>query len=173
MSKTALKKELQKLTKDQLIGQILDLYRKSKSIKTFYDLYLNPTNEKELLEKCKKAIRKEFDIQQPHRSGLKFLVAKRSISELKELQLSPETIADAMLYLAECACEFTYEYGDMDEKFYEGAYNNFKAALKYIHQNELLENFKNRADMCVQWAADCGYGFAEGIVDVYWEYYDE
>jgi uncharacterized protein YjgD (DUF1641 family) len=45
MSKPALKKELQKLTKEQLIEQILDLYEKNKSIKEFYDFYLNPHNE--------------------------------------------------------------------------------------------------------------------------------
>jgi len=37
MSKTALKKELQQLTKEQLVEQVLDLYSKNKSVKTFYD----------------------------------------------------------------------------------------------------------------------------------------
>lgn len=44
MSKAALKKELQKLTKEQVIEQILDLYEKNKAVKEFYQFYLNPTN---------------------------------------------------------------------------------------------------------------------------------
>ena len=46
MSKAALKKELQRLTQEQLVEQILDLYDKNKSVKEFY---LNPVNEKELV----------------------------------------------------------------------------------------------------------------------------
>ena len=35
MSKPALKKELQRLTKEQLVEQILDLYDKNKAVKEF------------------------------------------------------------------------------------------------------------------------------------------
>ncbi|MFT4205335.1 MAG: DUF6155 family protein [Chitinophagaceae bacterium] len=171
MSKTALKKELQKLSKEQLIEQILDLYGKNKTVKTFYDFYLNPTNEKKLLEKCKKEIRKEFNVENPMRASLKFSLAKKAISELKDLQVLPETIADAILYLAECACQFTAEYGDMDEPFYTSAWNNYKLALKFIAQHNLLSQFKTRAKQCVQWASPCGYGFADDIADVFYEYY--
>jgi|SRR5690606_18300201 len=171
MSKPALKKELLKLSKEQLIEQILDLYGKNKSIKTFYDFYLNPQNEKELLKKCKRVIRKEFNVERPERSGLKFSVAKRAITELKNLQVSPETIADAMLYLAESACEFTSEWGDMDESFYNAAWNNFGAALKFMDKQGLLDDFKLRAEQCTLWASPCGYGFADDIADIYYQHY--
>ena len=62
MSKAKLKKELNNLTKEQLMEQILDLYDKNKAVKEFYDFYLNPVNEKELVEKYKKLIRKEFNV---------------------------------------------------------------------------------------------------------------
>ena len=45
MSKASLKKELQKLTKEQLIEQVLVLYGNNKSVKEFYSFYLNPENE--------------------------------------------------------------------------------------------------------------------------------
>ncbi|MEO5788565.1 DUF6155 family protein [Gelidibacter sp.] len=171
MSKTALKKELLNLTKEQLVAQILDLYSKNKAVKTFYDFYLNPTNEKELLDKCKKIIRKEFNVEIPQKANLKFSVAKKAITELKDLQVSSEIIADAMLYLAESACEFTAEWGDMDEAFYVAAWNNYKSALKFIAQHNLLPDFKRRAEQCVKYASPCGYGFADDIADVYYEYY--
>ncbi|MCZ2101790.1 MAG: DUF6155 family protein [Chitinophagales bacterium] len=172
MSKTALKKELQKLSKEQLIEQVLDLYSNNKAVKSFYDYYLNPTNEKELLEKCKKIIGKEFGIENPMRAGLKFSVAKQAISELKGLKVSPEVIADAMLYLAECACQFTAENGDMDEPYYIAAWNNYKAALKFIAKNDLLPQFKIRSKQCEIWASHCDYGFDDDISDVYFEYYN-
>ena len=173
MSKAKLKKELNNLSKENLVEQILDLYDKNKSVKEFYDFYLNPHNEKELVEKYKKIIIKEFNVERPERSGLKFSIAKRAISDFRDLQPSPEALADVMLTLPEYACEFTYTYGDMEDTFYNGAYNNFVTALKFIHKHDLLENFKLRAEQCVKWASVCGYGFADDIAEVFYDYYGE
>jgi len=171
MSKPALKKELQKLSKEQLVEQILDLYDKNKAVKEFYNFYLNPRKEQDLAEKYKKIIQKEFGVINPERAGLKYSVAKRAIADFKGLSPSPEALADVMLTLPEAACEFTYDYGDMTESFYNGAVNNYIAALKYISTNGLLEKFKLRAKQCVRWASPCGYGFADEIDSVYSEYY--
>ncbi|MDP4270950.1 MAG: DUF6155 family protein [Bacteroidota bacterium] len=171
MSKATLKKELTKLTKEQLVEQILDLYDKNKAVKEFYEFYLNPRNEKELAEKYKKLIRKEFNVVSPERAGLKYAVAKRAIADFKDLQPSPEALADVMLTLPECACEFTARYGDMDEAFYTGAYNNFSAALKFMAKHNILQDFRIRVEDCVKWASPCGYGFADEIADLFYEYY--
>ncbi|AZB29584.1 DUF6155 family protein [Chryseobacterium balustinum] len=118
MSKAALKKEFSKFSKEQLIEHILDLYDKNSSIKEFYKFYLNPKNENELVKKYKKIIRKEFNVENPMQSKEKFSVAKRAISDLKNLQISSESLADVILYLPESACELTALYGDYSEQFY-------------------------------------------------------
>jgi len=173
MSKSSFKKELQKLTKEQLIAQILDLYEKNKAVKEFYNFYLNPRNEKELVKKYKKLIRKELHVENPERGGFKFSVAKCIISDFKDLQPTSKALADVMLYLPEYACEYTYHHGDISEPFYNGAYNSFVATLKFLHKNDLLDFFKNRVEQCLKWASSCGYGFGEAIADVYYEYYQD
>lgn len=173
MSRPTLKKELQGLTKEQLVEQILDLYDKNKAVKEFYDFYLNPRNGKELVQKYKSFIRKEFNVEHPERGGEKFSVAKRAIADFKGLQPSHEALADVMLYLPESACELTYRYGDYSEQFYNGAYNNFVNALKFIEKHNLLDDFRSRAEQCVKWASVCGYGFADEIENVYYEYYQD
>ena len=173
MSKANLKRELLKLTKEQLIEQILDLYDKNKAVKEFYNFYLNPLNEKDLVDKCKKAIRKEFNVERPERGNAKFSVAKKAISDFRDLQPSPEALANVMLYLPESACELTYCYGDFSEQFYNSTYNNYKSALDFISKNGLLNKFKLRAAQCVDWASPCGYGFADEIADLYYEYYQD
>lgn len=160
MSKAALKKGLSKLSKDQLLTHIQDLYEKNKSIKEFYDFYLNPSNEKELAKKYKKLIRKEFNVENPMKSTEKLSVAKRAISDFKNLQPSPES-----------ACELTYLYGDFSEQFYDSTYNNYKAALDFLAKHDLLTDFKIRTEQCVTWASNCGYGFADAIADAFYEYY--
>lgn len=173
MSKLRLKKELMLLTKDQLVEQILDLYDKNKAVKEFYDFYLNPMNEKALVEKYKKIIRKEFNVKHPERGGEKFSVAKRAISDFRSLQPPPDALADVMLYLPESACELTYCYGDFSEQFYNATYNNYSATLIFIQKHGLLDQFKLRAKHCVRWASPCGYGFADEIADVYYQYYSD
>lgn len=172
MSKQKLKKELLGLTKEQLIEHVLSLYEKNKSVQEFYSFYLNPSNENELAKKYISIIKKEFNINNPERASLKFSIAKKAISDFKSLSPSAEGLANVMMTLPESACEFTYEYGDIGESFYIAACNNFDTTLKYIKQNNLLEQFKIRAEMCVKWASPCGYGFADDIEDIYSEYYE-
>jgi hypothetical protein len=62
-------------------------------MKEFYKFYLNPGNERALADKYKRLIRKEFDVENPMRSTEKFSVAKRAISDFKNLQPSPEHLA--------------------------------------------------------------------------------
>jgi hypothetical protein len=175
MSKAMLKKELQKLTKEQLIEQVLDLYEKNKSVKEFYEFYLNPVSEKDLFEKYKNIIVNEFyPIRgQYYNAKTRFSVCKKAISDFKALSPSPELLADLMLTLAENACQFTSEYGDMWEGYYTSAENNFDAALKFMSKHNLLDNFKLRAEQCVEWASDCGWGFCDSIPGIFNTYYQE
>lgn len=103
MSKLALKKELSKLSKEQLILHVLDLYENNTAVKEFYNHFLNPQNEDVLAKKYKKIIRKEFNVENPMKSIEKFSVAKKAISDFKSLQPLPKILADVMLYLPESA----------------------------------------------------------------------
>ena len=116
----------------------MDLYDKNKSVKEFYNFYLNPQSENELAEKYIAIIKKEFDVNIPQRSGLKFSVARKAISDFKALSPLPENLANMMMTLPELACKFTYNWGDMSGSFYHSTYNNFKAVLKFIQQNGLF-----------------------------------
>lgn len=171
MSKPALKKHLLSCTREQLVETILELYDNMKPVKEYLEYFLNP-DEKEMLKKYKSVIQKEFALAWKYAEPkLRFSVAKKAIAEFKALKPSPEMLADLMLTLPEVACEFTYNYGDMTEQFYDSAYNNFKAALIFMQKNNLLDDFKLRCENCLKWASVCGYGFADEIADIYYEYY--
>lgn len=172
MSKAKLKKELQKLTKAQLIEQVLELYDNYKPVKEFYTQYLNP-DEKGAFEKYRRKIIHEF--YPPTKSfnpGLRFSEAKKAISDFKVLKPSPELIADLMMTLAENACEFTSDFGDMSEQYYTSTVNNYERALKYMAEQDLLPLFKLRSQQCLEYAKDCGYGFPDEMQEVYSEYYN-
>ncbi len=172
MSKTTLKKHLQSLTKEQIIGQVLGLYDTCKPAKEYLEYLLNP-NEKEKFKKYRSVIINEFypeaDRFDP---SLRFSVAKKAISDFRSFKPSTVLLADLMVTLPEMACKFTHEYGDMWEQYYTSAANNYEAALKFLQQNNLLKNFKLRCEECVKYAEPCGYGFADEISDLFSEYYE-
>ena len=172
MSKIQLKKELHKLTKEQLIEQITELYDLFKPVKEYYQTYLNPQNIEELLEKYRAIIVNEFYPNTKSRNPkLRFSVAKKAIADFGMLKPPPKLIADLMLTLAENACKITYNYGDMTDQYYQSTRNNFERALKYLYKEGLLNDFKLRCEICLKYCVDCGYGFTEDMEDLFDGYY--
>jgi len=172
MSKSALKKHLQSLTKEQILDTVIELYDNVKQAKQYFEYYLNP-NEKEMFEKYKTIIINEFypkgKTTQPK---TRFSVAKKAIADFRALNPSPELLGELMVTFAEIACRFTNDYGDMWEQFYTSTATNYELALKYLEKNNLLDNFKLRCEDCLKYASRCGYGFPYEIRDIYYTYYE-
>ncbi|MDP3912193.1 MAG: DUF6155 family protein [Bacteroidota bacterium] len=172
MSKTALKKHLLSLTKEQVIEQVLGLYDTCKPAKEYFEYFLNP-DEQGKFGKYKDVIVNEFFTNTLIGIGkLRFSEAKKAIADFRSLNPSPELLGDLMVTLPEMACKFTNEYGDMSEQFYTSTANNYELALKFLKKRGLLEHFKLRCQDCVKYAEPCGYGFADEIRFLYKDYYE-
>jgi hypothetical protein len=172
MSKVQLKKELQMLTKEQLIEQITELYDSYKPVKEYYQTFLNPCNIQELFEKYKAVIVNEFyPNTKSWNPKTRFSVAKKAIADFAVLKPPSKLLADLMVTLSENACKFTYDYGDMTEQFYNSTVSNFERALKYLQKEDLLDDFKLRCEDCLKYAEPCGYCFPDEMGDVFDEYY--
>jgi len=173
MSKMLLKKHLQSQSKEQIIEQILDLYNNYKPVKEYYTFYLNP-DEQGMFEKYKAIIVNEFYPKtKSFNPKTRFSVAKKAIADFSKLKPSPELIGDLMVTFVENACQFTFDFGDMWEQYYNSTSTNFNQTLKFLHKNKLLDRFKIRMEKCIKYAKPCGYGFADEICDLYVEYYEE
>jgi hypothetical protein len=171
MSKTELKKHLQSLSKEQVIEQVLELYDNCKPAKEYFEYLLNP-NEKEQFKKFKAIIINEFYPKgNRFNPSLRFSVAKKAIADFRSLKPSPELLADLLVTQPEIACQFTGEYGDMSEQYYNSTVINFEIALKFLLQNDLLPDFKLRCKDCEKYAEPCGYGFPDEISQLFYEYY--
>jgi Family of unknown function (DUF6155) len=102
-----------------------------------------------------------------------YATAKAAIKEFKEVCNNPFWVGELMLDLPELAAKFTHDYGDMFEQYYTSAENNFDAALKYLKKHDLLGTFQHRAKKCVEYASNCGWGYADAMETIYYEYYQE
>ncbi|MCA6432179.1 MAG: hypothetical protein IM574_01110, partial [Cytophagales bacterium] len=107
MGLTDIKKELKKLDKDKLIDLVADLYKKNKSVKEFFDFYVNP-DERELFNKYRDKV---FEAFYPKRGyNYKLKDGKQAISDFKKLGTSSDLLADLMLFYVETGVKFTNDY---------------------------------------------------------------
>jgi hypothetical protein len=171
MSKTTLKKHLLSLTKEQIVEMVLGLYDVSKPAREYFEYYLQP-DEKGMFEKYRTIVINQFYPKGKFLDALpRFSVAKKAIADFRSLSPSPLLLADLMVTLAEMACKFTFDYGDMSEQYYNSAAKNFELALEFLDKHDLLDQFKLRCLDCVKYAEPCGYGFSYEIEELYDEYY--
>ena len=168
MSKAQLKKHLIKLTKEQIIDVVLELYEARKEAKEYLEFYINP-NDDAKLEEYKKIIYNEF---YPNRGEPKcrFSVCRKAISDFRKLKPSPSCIADLMLFYIETGVNLTAEYGDMWEQYYTTLENNFDKAMEFIHRNGYLEELRPRIEKMLKISEECGWGFPDTLYDFYYQY---
>lgn len=164
-----LKKYLSQFTKEQLVGQILELHKKYKDVKEYYEFSINPdvsskrANVKEAVLEC-------FYPKRGFKLRLKD--ARKIISDFKKLEPDPESLADVMLYYVECGVRFTNDFGDIDEPFYNSIAGMFGNTAKFIQENGLNDIFLPRANKIVEDTNGMGWGFHDELSDIYYNYFD-
>lgn len=168
MRLTDIKKELKKLERDKLIELVADLYKKNKSVKEFFDFYINP-DERELFNKYRERVYNAF---YPKRGfNLKLKDGKTAISDFKKLGSSSELLADLMLFYVETGVEFTNEFGDINESFYSSLEKTYLGALTLMRNESLLDKFAVRALKVIDDTSEMGWGFHDYLSDVYYSFY--
>ena len=160
----SLKKYLQQFSKPQLIEQIMELQKKYKDVKTYYEFTLNP-NSASQSEKVKKAIHKFFN--PPFGYDPKLREARKEVNGFKKLSPPEESLADVMLYYVECGVEYTNNYGDINEPFYNSVASMFYDACEFIQKNGLKEQFNLRCQKVLDDTADIGWGFHDALSEYY------
>ncbi len=163
------KKELKKLDKNKLIDLVADLYKKNKSVKELLDFYVNP-NEKELFFKYKDKVYEAFYPKRGDR--FKLSDGKKAISDFKKFEASNELLSELMLFYVETGVQFTNEFGDIDEPFYNSIASVYSNALTLMNKENILDNFADRAKKIVDDTSGIGWGFNDDLGDIYCEFYN-
>ena len=162
-----IKKELRKLDKSKLIEIITELYRKNKSVRQYFDFYMNP-NEKELATKYKRKVFEAFYPTKGDRYSLKD--GKQAITEFKKYEPSPELIADLMLFYVETAVQFTNDFGDINEAFYSSIGSTYLSSLTLMRKDNILKSFSERVKKVVKDTEDVGWGLHDYLLEIYFDF---
>ena len=146
MSKRQLHTFLAALSKTELQEQSNDLYDRFKNVKEFYDFSFNP-NEDRRFKEAKLKISREYFPEKGKKAKKRRSVAQKHIIHLLKLEADPVKIADLMLYNIEVAQTYTLESPLKQESFYKSMLTAYRKALEYIHEQYLLNDFKQRIDL--------------------------
>lgn len=147
MSKRDLKKYLSDLNKEQLEEQIISLYEKFVSVKTYYDFVFNPKEDTILKEAKLKISNEYFPIKKTGRRSkpkMRRSIAQKIIKHFIVLGVDPFVIADVMLYNIEIAQTYSSENGIKQELFYKSMFNSFDLAVQFVVSNRIYYEFKTR-----------------------------
>ena len=162
MSKRQLTEFLNDLNNQELKEQVIDLYMRFKDVKEFYDFSFNP-NEEERLRLAKTKISREYFPERGKKAKKRRSIAQKHIKKLQQLEANPVLIADIMLYTIEVAQTYTAENAINQLAFYKSMLSSFQAALKWIDQNGLTMDFKDRIEHIIEESKEQKWLNAEGF----------
>ncbi|OFQ11747.1 hypothetical protein HMPREF2955_14460 [Prevotella sp. HMSC073D09] len=167
MSKAKLKKHLLALSKEKIIGVVLDLYDARTEAKAYFEFYLKPDSSAEL-EKLRVRIVHEFFPVRGLPKNPSFAKCKKIVTDFAKMQASPDCVADLMLTVTEQGNKWALTYG-----YCEGAYemalaNSFARAMDFIFRNGLLFHFYERIERMLASASN-GWG-GDSLRDIYQQY---
>ena len=168
-SVSELKLRLAKKSKDELLKEVLSLYKKIPAVKDYYSALIG--DPMEVLEQYKSNITKEFISSGKSLPKARFSVARKSLNDFKKICSDPILIAELIFHYAFCLTDFNSEFGPDVEEFYIKAETLFQQSLELAKQHNALDIFKYRAENLVREACD-GWGFKDSLSDIYSEYYE-
>jgi hypothetical protein len=145
MSKRDLKNYLSELNKEQLEEQVINLYNKFPTVKTFFDFVFKP-NERQLLQDFKLKVSNEYFPVKIKKAKARRSVAQKMIKHFISLGVDPFVIVDAMLYSIEIAQTYSSEKEIKQELFFKSMLNSFQQAVSFMIEKGVLYDFKNRVE---------------------------
>ena len=167
---THLKKALKDFSESELITLLADVAQACPQAREFLTVkFPSGDNIGEVLDKYKQKVQHEF---YPKRGmgRLNLKEAKKAISDFKRICDDKAMIIDLMLFYVENCIEFTNDFGDIDENFYNSACSVYGSVVKEINGGNmnLYGVFTDRLKEAARNACE-GWGFQDAIMDLYYQ----
>jgi hypothetical protein len=105
---------------DQLVGLVQDLYRFDTANADFlHARLLSASAGQDGLAPYKERIRKAVSPAQPWKQDVRLADGRKAISDYKKANGDARGQLTLMVYYVQCGNDFTLEFGDIDEAFYD------------------------------------------------------
>jgi hypothetical protein len=100
-----------------------------------------------------------------------FRDAKKAIADYRKSLGDTSGVAELTVYAAECGNQFTCDFGDIDEPFYDSLIRMFESASKIVStlDQESAKPFISRLGAIVTKASGIGWGYFDSIDGIFAE----
>ena len=159
--------------KSQLTELIRDLYQLSSDNKDFF--YTRFSIGKAPLTKYKKIIQNSIHPYLEDHETLDIEKANDAVNRYSKAVDNPIGEAELRVFYVECGNNFTLSYGDIDENFYDEILEMYEYAIETVLElpTKEREEFKTRLQDIMKSASGIGWGYYDGLRDLYYESFSE
>ena len=166
---TKLKRALNNLPQDELVGLIADIAKACPQAKEYLTIkFADEKDTGEIFESYKKKVEHEFFPPRGY-GRLNLREAKKAISDFKKICSDKKLWIDLMLFYVENCVKFDRTYGgDIGESFYNSAVSMYDNVVKEINSADMAlyllftARLKSAADN-----APHGWGFNDEMMEAY------
>ena len=117
----------------QLLGLVQDLYRFSEQNASFMQArFLSDRKQGDHLAVYKKRIQQAVSPKQPWKQDVRLADGRRAIRDFKKAIGNISDTLTLMVYYVECGNDFTLEFGDIDEAFYNSLGSMFSKIVQIL-----------------------------------------
>ena len=149
----------------EVLQLIRDLYALRPEVKDF--LHARFLTSAKTLAPYKNTIQQSLSPDVIHGEDLDLARGRKAISDYKKATHDPVGTLELMVYYVECGNQFTVDYGDIDEAFYESLDAMFTQVVKTLQKSDekTVERFLPRLKAVVRQAEGIGWGYYDAISD--------
>ena len=117
----------------QLLGLVQDLYRFNEQNASFmHTRFLSDHSQGDHLAIYKKRIQQAINPKQRWKQGVRLAEGRRAISDFKKANGNISDTLTLMVYYVKCGNDFTLEFGDIDESFYDSLSSMFSKIVEVL-----------------------------------------
>src|SRR3989442_38345 len=163
------KESIASLDTKELVQLVASLYKLSKGNRDFLHARFSVGDDpiapyKKIIDDCMfPDVMKNKPIQ--------ISTAKKAINEYSKAVGDAKGEAELMTYFVECGNEFTVQFGDIDEGFYDALLRMYDRAIKKVLSlpNEEQRAFRERLRTIMVTSDGIGWGYHDGLCEQYLE----
>lgn len=170
MKEAKLNQYLSSLDKSQLEKEIVELFKLYPQVKEHYNLKANAKLEEALLNRYKKKIEEEFEMNKD-RDEVKYSAISEVIMEFQQISSEASKKVELMIYYLHKALNLTNSDVNIEENFYLSIEGVFEKALNTVFKNELEEEFENGIKEILEKVSEEEFEFKDNMMNIYSCYY--
>jgi hypothetical protein len=163
------KRNIKGFNKNQLLDLIGDLYRLSATNKEFFHTRFSLSEDP--LESYKRIIQDAIHPYLEDNETLDIDRAEESIERYSKAIDDVNGETELMVFFVECGNNFTLNYGDIDDDFYDSVLLMYEKAIQNLTELSPEEQkvFKERLHEIMDSASGIGWGYYDGLRELYYE----